>query len=119
MKCMKKINVRVRGFRLSRMREFKRVLEAEEAGLAERLTLAVLALRGKQVQEIEARARYKVCLRCPIYNKELKACRQKFIDGDHEVYVGCGCYVPFKVTAMPEGSGCWGWKASAGRIGWK
>lgn len=53
------------------------------------------------------RDRMRVCLRCPVYDAELRACRKRTSDGRVQ---GCSCYTPFlALTAVPytlEG-GCW------------
>lgn len=56
------------------------------------------------------RDRMRVCLRCPIYNADLKACRQPNPRGPDYLDLGCGCYTPFSaLTAVPytKAGGCW------------
>lgn len=61
------------------------------------------------------RDRVRTCLRCPVYDRELKACFKELEDGRR---TGCGCYTPFKnFTANPYGDGCWG-HSIAVYVGW-
>jgi hypothetical protein len=61
------------------------------------------------------RTRVYTCLRCELYNRELKACFKRLSDGRT---VGCGCYIPLKAfTANPYGDGCWGHSLTS-NIGW-
>jgi hypothetical protein len=45
------------------------------------------------------RKKMKVCLKCPIYDPELRRCRP--YDGSG---LGCGCYVPYMALFQGE---CW------------
>ena len=56
------------------------------------------------------RRRYKTCLKCPIYNKELNACKTTLLDGRE---LGCGCYVPYLIQIDQD---CWGASMS---LGWR
>lgn len=52
------------------------------------------------------RDRMRICMRCPVYNRDLKACMQRHpLEPDR--ILGCGCYTPFKaLTAAPYPRGC-------------
>lgn len=52
------------------------------------------------------RDRMRVCLRCPIYDQKLKACR-KVMPSVGRI-LGCFCFVPYlALTAAPYEHGCW------------
>jgi hypothetical protein len=56
------------------------------------------------------RDRMRVCLRCPVYNRELKRCGRLVVDGNYHRQLGCLCYTPFlALTAAPYSpdGGCW------------
>lgn len=53
------------------------------------------------------RSRLRICLRCEVFDHELKACRRILRDGR---VLGCTCYTPFLAfTAVPytRAGGCW------------
>lgn len=51
------------------------------------------------------RDRMRVCMRCPVYDRDLRACFKPLSDGR---VIGCGCYTPFKaMTAAPYARGCY------------
>ena len=58
----------------------------------------------------EWKRRYRICLKCPIYDAKLKRCRP--YDGSDE---GCGCYVPFSNLVYET---CWGRLNYGKKIGW-
>jgi hypothetical protein len=45
------------------------------------------------------RFRYRACLRCPVFDRNLRRCRP--YNGSA---IGCGCYVPYAIAA---GQKCW------------
>jgi hypothetical protein len=56
------------------------------------------------------RDRMRVCLRCPVFNRELKACHKRIESGAFHRDLGCRCYTPFLAfTAVPytRAGGCW------------
>lgn len=56
------------------------------------------------------RYRMRVCRRCPVYNRELKACHKRISQGQYHRDLGCNCYTPFlALTAVPysKEGGCW------------
>lgn len=102
-----------------RLSEWRTVLAAK--GVKVSTWALVRAVLSGPVPADVWRNRIRVCLRCPVYNRELKTCHNVVPDGR---VIGCGCYVPFKaLTAAPYRLGCWGREVSkdfkpAERIGW-
>jgi len=65
---------------------------------------------AKEKQKKEWRRRYRICLKCPIFDYELRRCRP--FDNSKR---GCGCYVPFSNVFYDV---CWGRKAYGKAVGW-
>lgn len=68
------------------------------------------------------RRRVKICLRCPIYDPQRRACRNR----TRTANLGCGCYVPFLAklntpytSADGKRKGCWGRAVVGGTFGWE
>ena len=61
-----------------------------------------------------AKCRYKICLRCMVFDREHRRCRA--VDTLTGEKYGCGCYTPFLVVSSKEP--CWARARNAG-IGWK
>lgn len=81
--------------------------------------IVVAGLVRRSVGRGEWRRRMKICLRCPIYDGQIKRCRP--MDGSP---LGCGCYVPallsLKYPYGREKPGCWGRRHLPGTgIGWE
>ncbi len=73
------------------------------------LALARAVLSGPVPADVW-RDRMRVCLRCPVFNHELKACHKRINDGPYHRDLGCNCYTPFlALTAAPytKEGGCW------------
>ncbi|MFA5378648.1 MAG: hypothetical protein WC455_23035 [Dehalococcoidia bacterium] len=98
--------MKIRGYRAGRIIEWIRVLWAERVGPIGIARLAITGLsaiiNGRLPPEI-AKARYRICVRCPVFDPKLRRCRNIY-DGE---YLGCGCYMPFKVSANKPGEKCW------------
>lgn len=61
------------------------------------------------------RDRVRVCLRCPVLDRETMACRRVLPSGQ---ILGCQCYTPFlALTAAPHPAGCWA-RAITDHEGW-
>lgn len=96
-----------------RIAEWRAVMARKEIKVSARVLFHAL-LSGPVPPDVW-RDRIRTCLRCELYNAELKACHRQLQDGR---IVGCGCYVPFKAfTANPYGDGCWG-HSIAVYVGW-
>lgn len=54
--------------------------------------------------------RYKICVRCPIFDKKYRRCRP-FVASTK----GCGCYVPFSNIIYDK---CWGRNYYGSPFGW-
>lgn len=64
----------------------------------------IIAIASGPVPEDVWRTRMRVCLRCPILDRERMACRKALSDGRT---LGCNCYTPFlALTAAPYPRGC-------------
>lgn len=88
-----------------RLAEWRTVL-AQKGVKVSPLALLHAVLSGPVPSDVW-RTRIRTCLRCPVYNAELKACYAALSDGRT---TGCGCYTPFKaLTAAPysKDGGCW------------
>ena len=65
----------------------------------------IIAVASGPVPANVWRDRMRVCLRCPILDRERMACRKELSDGRT---LGCNCYTPFlALTAAPYPRGCW------------
>lgn len=53
----------------------------------------------------KSEARLNACIRCPIYDPKWQACGDGVKKLENGQYVGCLCYMPFKVT-IPTAT-CW------------
>lgn len=63
------------------------------------------ALASGPVPDDVWRDRMRVCLRCPVLDRETMACRRVLQSGQ---ILGCQCYTPFlALTAAPHPAGCW------------
>ena len=116
--------MKVLGYRISRFLEWWRVVQAEEVGVLDLFLLAVdaacMIIRRATKWTYTPHSgtvirRYKTCLKCPLYDPGLRRCRQD-VNGNR---LGCGCYIPFKITATPIWTPCWGHLTTKGKIGWK
>jgi hypothetical protein len=110
------------------MLEWREVLAVERfAGEnPSKLTMFGHVLRGVVTQRVWRR-RMRVCLKCPVFNHELRQCRASWpmLAGATQK-LGCGCYVVFlaKVNApytSVDGTrkGCWGRAMMGGTFGWE
>ena len=63
---------------------------------------------GKERREWQRR--YRVCLKCPLFDAQLKRCKP--FDASER---GCGCYVPFSNLFYDE---CWGRMNYGSPFGW-
>ena len=59
------------------------------------------------VSKVEWIRRMKICMKCPIYDKEYKACRLG--------KMGCGCYVPYSNLVKDQ---CWIREHYGKKFGW-
>lgn len=84
-------------------------LEGRSEGVVALLSMIHKAFRFG-VTRAEWRTRMRVCIKCPIYNSNLRQCRPT----SHRK-MGCGCYTPF--LAMTKGE-CWG-KTHTENLGWE
>jgi hypothetical protein len=102
--------------RNSRIREWMLAieLEAAEMTITEKVkTLYKMVLFAstkilKPIPKDIAKARYKTCLGCIVFDAKSKMCR----NGDY----GCGCYCPYLVVSSDEP--CWARQRNSER-GWK
>lgn len=86
-----------------------RVVLAHKGVKVSILALVRAVLSGPVPPEVW-RARMRVCLRCPVYDHELKACHKVIHDSIYHRVLGCFCYVVFlALTAVPysPNGGCW------------
>jgi hypothetical protein len=108
------------GFRITRFVEWLRVVRAERVDLLTLGEMVFAALEARQALMPATprlvRERYRVCLKCPVFDPGLKRCRQVTATGRK---LGCGCYVPFKAWATARYGGCWGYHHADGAIGWE
>jgi hypothetical protein len=76
-------------------------------------------LRGALSRPVSARvfrARARVCLKCPIFDRELRRCRGPWFNGNPS---GCGCYLIFFLRVRrPYPKGCWGRDNVGPDFGW-
>jgi len=98
-------------------REWAAVLQAERRMMTWRSWLKMA--RGALTPSVSPtawRRRARVCLKCPIYDRELRRCRGPVFGGNPS---GCGCYVPWllKVRA-PYPLGCWARQFGGPALGW-
>jgi len=102
---------------IRKMKEFLKVISLEKPN---KLQLIKMLWRGLWVlpfflivNKLEAREylrRYSVCLKCPIFDPELRRCRP--FNGSSK---GCGCYVPFSNIIYDK---CWGRNFYGAPFGW-
>jgi hypothetical protein len=86
-----------------RIAEWRRVLA--QKGVKVSVFALLRALLSGPVPGDVWRDRMRVCMRCPVYDRDLRACYKPLSDGR---VVGCGCYCPFKaLTAAPYARGCY------------
>jgi len=72
-------------------------------------------VRGR-VDRGEFWRRARVCVRCPVYDRELRRCAGPWVGGKP---TGCGCYLPYKLRSeRPYPAGCWGRQYVGGDFGW-
>lgn len=106
---MKKMEPLIKHFK-----RFRKVLKLEEVSLLALVraffVTAPFWLLANKPEIREWKRRYKVCLKCPIFDKELRRCRP--FNGSSR---GCGCYVPFSNIFYDE---CWSRKEYGGDYGW-
>jgi len=105
---------------MKRIKEFLKVIYREKGELSSVAVFFILAnaiwkvlpywLLAKEIDRLEWKRRYKVCLRCPIFDAELKRCKP--FDNSTR---GCGCYTPFSNLVYEE---CWGRLNYGKAIGW-
>lgn len=99
------------------VREWRAVLAEEGQAVTWRTWLKML--RGALSWPVSARIwrrRARVCLKCPIYDHELRRCRGPWFKGKP---TGCGCYVPWVMRVRrPYPSGCWGRQFISLSFGW-
>jgi hypothetical protein len=101
---------------LRHLREWRAVLKEE---LREGSALKMLrAICTGRVSPRVWRRRMRTCLKCPIYDRELRRCRGPvFVAGTPAP--GCGCYVVYTaLTKRPYPAGCWGRQWVAHDFGW-
>jgi hypothetical protein len=92
----------------TRITEWRRVMTQKGVKVSI-VSLARAVLSGPVPADVW-RDRMRVCLRCPIFNQELKACHRRIEDGGYHRDLGCRCYTPFlALTAVPysKTGGCW------------
>lgn len=76
----------------------------QNAGLLDGLAM-LRALASGPVPRDVWRDRLRICLRCPILDRETMACRKVIASGR---VLGCRCFVPFlALTAAPYEGGCY------------
>lgn len=110
--------MKVIGYRISRIKEWNRVLKLEGVGAMQLVgmvlrVILVWAFR-RTAKRDEVKARIRTCNRCVLYNKLTHACRGPGEFSD----LGCGCYIPFKAKFSPPRDPCFldeehgGWRTS-------
>jgi len=106
-----KCNMKILGLKPVRFREWWAIVKLE-GGTNGLLPLLKMLHKGFMlgVGRKTWRTRLRTCIKCPIYNANLRQCRPLWNDE-----MGCGCYVPF--LAMTRGE-CWG-KTNTENLGWK
>ncbi len=67
------------------------------------------------VDRREFRRRGRVCVRCPVYDRELRRCAGPWVGGRA---TGCGCYLPWMLKTRPYPKGCWGRQYVGDDFGW-
>ena len=102
---------------MKRIKEFIRVFRIENPSLLAtyRIFLGIFKvlpyISFKSAEDVrEWKRRFRICLKCPIYDAELKRCRPS----DNSVR-GCGCYVPFSNIIYDK---CWGRNYYGKPFGW-
>lgn len=102
------------------MLNWKRILSEwahvarQHAGLSSGVTMAAAILSGPVPADVW-RDRIRVCLKCPILDRETMACRRVLSDGST---LGCGCHAPLlALTAAPYPKGCFARQLTE-REGW-
>lgn len=89
---------------MSRLREWNAVMREELGVITWREKLVVIAkitlavISARRVKRLDVLNRYKVCVRCPLFDRQLKRCRP--FTGSR---LGCGCYAPYKVIVSDHG----------------
>lgn len=122
---------------LLRLRQWRALIKL--AGSNAKWLPMLKALQTGGVDAATYRARLRTCARCPIYDRNLKACRREVFGQNHSsfeqagtyapVMLGCGCYVPFLAkTRAPYQRhntygvvvvrGCWGRATYGAPFGW-
>ncbi len=104
-------SMKILGLKPSRFREWWAIVKLE-GGANGILPLFKMLHKGFMlgVGRKRWRTRLRTCMKCPIYNKDLRQCRPLW-----NKKMGCGCYTPF--LAMTKGS-CWG-KVETENLGWE
>lgn len=102
---------------LRHLREWRAVLAEEGQAVTWRTWLKMLrGVIGIPASARVWRQRARVCLKCPIYDRELRRCRGPWIQNNP---TGCGCYVPWLLRVRrPYLRGCWGRQFGGPTLGW-
>ena len=110
-------SIRLFGFKLSRYRQWWKVLKEERARLTMSdwwglVKLALVGLITNREKGVGFSSKLRKCQRCVIYDAEVRKCRP--YQGSE---LGCGCYMPFKIAL---GGGCWADEQGIGEeyVGW-
>lgn len=111
------VRIHVGRMRIRHVHEWMTVLrETEELGLRAWLKM-VRGLASGWVGKREWRRRARTCVRCPLYDRELRRCHGPFVGGRR---TGCGCYLPWMLRVRRlYPLGCWGRQFVGGNFGWE
>lgn len=97
-----------------RTREWKKVVGLAPFGRAVRAM--VIAILSGPVPTDTWLDRMRTCYHCPVFDRELYACRKVLDDGRE---LGCGCFTPYQsLTAAPYPLGCWAAQVTGNQEGW-
>ena len=82
-----------------------------------RMVTGAVQMVLRPVGRAEFVRRARVCVRCPVFDRELRRCRGPWVGGKP---TGCGCYLPwFLRIRRPYARGCWGREVVGGDFGWE
>lgn len=98
---------------LRHIREWRAVLKEENRRGSWRGMLKAILSGGVTLRAW--RRRMRVCLKCPVFDGELRRCRSYW-----PREAGCGCYTVWLAkTRRPYAKGCWGRTFVGDDFGWE